>query len=81
MSDSVNNPSPLPGWEETNEGAAIVGAHPRSLIRELNKIGADVLYWGGRRHNKISDRQRAIRARIQRRNPPRAVRRRQTAVE
>jgi hypothetical protein len=62
---------PLREWEATNHGAAETGVHPRSLIRELNKMGADVLYWGGRRYNKKADRERVIRARIQRRNPPR----------
>jgi hypothetical protein len=65
---------PLPGREATNDGADLVDTHPRSLIRELNRIGADVLYWGNRRYNKISDRERAIRSRIRRRNPPRRSR-------
>jgi hypothetical protein len=74
MPDNIKS-SPLPGWEATNDGAAAVGVHQRSLIRKLNEIGADVLYWGGRRHNKVADRERVIRNRIQRRNPPRRARR------
>jgi hypothetical protein len=75
MPDNIKSP-PLPGWEATNDGAAAVDVHQRSLIRELNAIGADVLYWGGRRYNRIADRESVIRARIQRRNPPRRARRR-----
>jgi hypothetical protein len=66
-----NKSPPLPGWELTNDGARAAGVHQRTLIADLNKIGADVLYYGGRRHNKVADRDRAIRARIQRRSPPR----------
>jgi hypothetical protein len=74
MSDIIKS-SPLAGWERTNDAAREVGVQVRSLIGMLNAIGADVLYLGNHRHNKINDRERAIRNRIQRRNPPRRARR------
>jgi hypothetical protein len=74
MSDNIKS-APLPGWERTKDGATESGCEQRALINELNKIGADVLYWGGYRHNKVADRERVIRNRIQRRNPPRRARR------
>jgi hypothetical protein len=66
---------PLPGWEATNDAADDCGVHQRTLIKGLNEIGAAVLYWGGKRHNKTADRESVIRNRIQRRNPPRRARR------
>ena len=67
ISDKIK--PPLPGWEPTVVAAADTGTHARTLIKALEKVGADVMYWGGVRFNKTVDRERAIRARIERRNP------------
>jgi hypothetical protein len=76
MTKDIRENSPLPGWELTNDGATASNVNARTLIRGLEKLGAEKLYWGGCRYNKIEDRQRAIRAKIERSNPPRSARRR-----
>jgi hypothetical protein len=74
MADNIKS-APLPGWEATNDGAADSGCQQRALVAALNAIGAPVLYWGNRRFNKISDRERVIRDRIRQRRTPRRARR------
>jgi hypothetical protein len=68
---------PLPGWEATTPAAAEHGVHVRTLVRNLEEMGAEFMYWGGMRFNKAADRERMLRARIQRRNQPRRARRAQ----
>jgi len=69
MSNPIKQP-PLPGWEWTNDGARESGVHQRTLIGKLKAIGAEYVYWGNRRANKIEDRLRAIRKQVRRPNPP-----------